>query len=813
MSVFFFCLFWGGAATGLHVSRPEKTIAFEYVDLESPYAGAAHLVQRKVAIPYRDGMHLRSAVEDYCEKVRFCLPQREALIHSLEHLLQSQGRQVITDAKKDFKAIQIGCAPGGEKPSPTWLTIARPQTSGVPCTSYTDLRELGSSQYDLIFGLIPNPLETPPFDFAEVSRFLRDCGRIEIFWETEGGYRQSRGEVVLRLRNAGLRNRRTLAASHFRLTQGVERRAITWAHVGITAQKQEATGGQCKKPIHPEMSPARTGASHASRNESRSGVAVLGSVCVVNCTGGAGHFHSSERGPKVRGDEWSASLPVGDPERSCWVANGRQEGGEVVKWEGSSVRGDEKEWCGTGREGLTSEVSCVGGLGYVEEDILPLSTGLDKGFDSSPRGGWQERSCVFRNVCWRQADKQLVLFAGDPNNSSLVLDLNDELLAEEYVVGDPIPLGETPPLVGVGVYSKPFAQNWGHPAIPLSPSPVLRTVVESGHMPATSTAAGRAVVFEQDRGILFQPVSVFNWGHLFADTFIPAVLLLQRLGFTVDPDKQVLVSLQHDEARMEREAHKAWPYLRNALTSRNATSFESYGGDMVCFRELLSGKVPFHFSRSQGTGGAVEEFRRLLLSASNIPIGNSHLKEHLVVFYGKEVSGASNYKGTGFSPRSILNIRSVFAAIGKSLERVGVRFVGLTSVDVSSMSFEEQLSLFANTTVLISPGGAFSFAASFLPPGAVTLLLNVISPELRSVPIRRLQGFFSQLTHVQTTYYRTNPEEYFLSDGTDKCIAAGRVEVECNGVYKLNESRLARAVLHMLRSAANRLKHIPAPKW
>uniref|UniRef100_A0A0G4GL82 Uncharacterized protein n=1 Tax=Chromera velia CCMP2878 TaxID=1169474 RepID=A0A0G4GL82_9ALVE len=784
---------------------PAETISFEYADTGG---------KRIASIPLSDGVHLRSAVEDYCEKVRFCLPQREALIHSLEHVLHSQGRQVITDAKKDFKAIQIGCAPGGEKPSPRWLTIARPQTSGVPCTSHTDLRELGSSQYDLIFGLIPNPLETPPFDFAEVSRVLRDCGRIEIFWETEGGYRQSRGEVALRWRNAGLRNRRTLSAASFRLTQGVQKGGVTWAVVGITAQKQTA-GVKCRKPTQSAVSPtprAPAGPSQVSQSESSRRTGSMGSVCDANCTDG-GRF--SDWGQRSASQSWRLSETGGGA--SSRIGEQMGEGGEVGWTVGKQTRDAGQR--GAGKRELTSEVSCVGGLGYVEEDILPLSTGLDRSFDSGPRGGWQGRSCVFRNVCWRQADEQLVLFAGDPNSSSLVLDLNDELLAEEYVVGDPIPLGETPPLVGMGVYSRPFAKPYGHHGTPPAPSPVLRTVVESGHMPvppstdSESRVKGSAFVFERDTAILFEPVWGFNWGHLFADTFIPAVLLLQRLGFTVDPDKQVLVSLQHDEARMEREAHKAWPYLRSALTSRNATSFESYGGDMVCFRELLSGKVPFHFSRSQGTGGAVEEFRRLLLSASNIPVGNSHLKEHLVVFYGKEVSGATYDNGMGVAPRAIMNLRSVFAAVSESLERVGVRFLALTSADVSSMSFEEQLSLFANTTVLISPGGAFSFAASFLPPGAVTLLLNVISPNFRSVPIRRDQGFFSELPHVQTSYYRASPQEYIVPKGAEDCFLAAKAETECTGMYMLNEGRMVRAIMHMLRSAARRLEHIPAPNW
>ncbi|CEO99574.1 unnamed protein product (mitochondrion) [Plasmodiophora brassicae] len=289
--------------------------------------------------------------------------------------------------------------------------------------------------------------------------------------------------------------------------------------------------------------------------------------------------------------------------------------------------------------------------------------------------------------------------------------------------------------------------------------------------------------------VLQQFTHANNFGHRIGDVYMTAFMMQMAVGRDPSADIQLLSAFgdhRTNKPLSERDAEFA-----RLVTNHAPSSLQALAGaadrNVICFSELITGKVGFHILHSPMLSMVIADW--VEFSLRNVGLWPyPPLRTHLIIV---------NHK-VGGQARAFLNAQDAFDAIRSRY--LGKGGVDVRIVDFSTMTMREQISLVMQCTLFVTPPGGASYIGMYMPPGAALLMFDVLDANLsppRSHRHAQDGNMWSQHPWIHDFYYTVTRDEVVEAPGVH-CLNA--LDGGSRSDYKIDTTRLVQAVDKALRA-------------
>ncbi|CAF1155690.1 unnamed protein product [Adineta ricciae] len=357
--------------------------------------------------------------------------------------------------------------------------------------------------------------------------------------------------------------------------------------------------------------------------------------------------------------------------------------------------------------------------------------------DENDISAWKDRLCVFSSICYNKITNRFDYFRLNQSKPKPVFyDKSYRMLFRFGVTNADIPFLTL--TVGGDTAWTPLVVNESYPTENFTRLHQLHSLTK------TRFASS-------------------NIGHGLWEDLGSISYSLDRMNI-IDRNLVIMHMNRMDNTSLFRMYHK---YIIRALTDHPMVQFETYMSSFntkyVCFDRLIVGGELSVFPRTQvkeyhGREIIYYNWRSKIIQNNGFNPNFVPKKHHIIITNKTE----SIYKRVGMKRhRAIANLEEVANFLQDTYPNISSEVI-----EWQYISFDKQIEMLLNTTILITPGGGVSLTLPLLPHGAHAIIMDYFVTEPGHGYFYGQSGsmegaFFNHIPHVRKQYYQIyGPQEY-----------------------------------------------------
>lgn len=310
------------------------------------------------------------------------------------------------------------------------------------------------------------------------------------------------------------------------------------------------------------------------------------------------------------------------------------------------------------------------------------------------------------------------------------------------------------------------------------PKAIIKTLQETT-LNVTSKSPSNYTMLEGTYILRHGPHEFTNIGHRIWDVLFGFFLNLKMLGLNE-------IEKVHPLLRYRNSAVRKTGILSDLIFNPPLQSFEELveknGNDTICFEKLVlaSGTHPSMFSFRTADGNIRKpanylkssmfyEFRGIILRHFGIDPEFTPDQPQIVIFHKTKSDGKK------VPTRSVVNFDQVVDHIRQKHPHVPLKVV-----DPSELSLKEQMDVFSQTTLLISPPGGISTVIPFLPRNSHVILFDYFAFKAHrryriNASVSMEADVWDSIAHLKIHYYQVfHRKDHIWVDDHQKSVMDSR---------------------------------------
>ena len=233
------------------------------------------------------------------------------------------------------------------------------------------------------------------------------------------------------------------------------------------------------------------------------------------------------------------------------------------------------------------------------------------------------------------------------------------------------------------------------------------------------------------------PVYPGNFGHALGEYGLSAYRLLNKFQL-LDSKVQVIYQNRNcSDYKNEPHACAIEQDVTRTFSDRPPFKLQNRTTGSICMQDLVVGTASLTMSLGPDTDAA---FDRYVQHIAHQHVADNVIKAQRLLLFRKH------------GKRRIINIEQIQAHLISTFK------VDVDVIDISHLTFPEQIKQVRNASIVISPCGGLSFSSVFLPAGGVAIFPGYWDPVANS-SANMEEYIYNRFTTFSTMYYNVDLHE------------------------------------------------------